>query len=145
MEKAWIYLDTSTYLKLYVKEKGYDKARHLVKKSAVLSSAILPVECFSALSRKKHSGELDESIFDELASRIKKDLQSMEIIRVSDEILTKAESIVLNSTARALDALHIASALIFEELSGVKLDFITSDIRQAGIAKHYGLTTLFVG
>jgi predicted nucleic acid-binding protein len=144
MDKAWIYLDTSTYLKLYVKEKGYDKARRLVKKSTVLSSAILPVECFSALSRKKHSGEMDESIFNELARRIKNDLQFVEIIRLSDEILTKAGSIVLNSTARALDALHIASALVFEELSGVNIDFITPDIRQAEIAKHCGLTTLLV-
>ncbi len=92
MEKAWIYLDTSTYLKLYVKEKGYDKTRRLVKKGTMLSSAILPLECFSVLSRKKHSGELDASNFDELVRRIKKDLQFVEIICLSNEILTKAES-----------------------------------------------------
>jgi hypothetical protein len=59
--------------------------------------------------------------------------------------MARAEDIVLNSTARSLDAFHIASALIFEEMSGIKPDFITSDIRQGEVANHYGLRTVFVG
>jgi len=145
VKKTWIYLDTSAYLKLYVKEKGSDKARSLVKKRSILSSAILPTECFSALSRKRHSGELDEPILNELIARIKTDLRFVEIVRLSDKVMARAENIVLNSTARSLDALHIASALIFEEMSGIKPDFITSDIRQREVANHYELRTVFVG
>ncbi len=144
MNKPWVYLDTSTYLKLYVKEKGSEKARSLVRKSSILSSAILPAESFSALSRKRYRGEIDDTLFNKLVNRIRGDLSYIEIVKLSDEVLTKAEKVVLYSPARTLDAVHIASALIFEEESGIKLKFVTSDKKQEETANHHGLKTLFV-
>jgi predicted nucleic acid-binding protein len=145
MKKSWVYFDTSTFLKLYVKERGSEKARSIAGKSFILSSAILPVEAFSALSRKRLFGEMSDNVFNKLINRVKGDLQYIEIVRVGDEVLKKAEDIVLNLSCRTLDAIHIASALIFEEASGIKLKFVTSDKRQHEIADHHNLLTLFVG
>ena len=144
MKLPWAYFDTSVYLKLYVREKGSEETRKLAKKKRILSSAILPTECFSALSRKKDEGYLTNEDFGKLANHIKEDLLYIEIIRLTDDALEKAEDVALNSTARALDALHIASALIFQEATNIELTFITSDKKQQKIANHYGLMTLFV-
>ncbi len=144
MEKSWVYFDTSVFLKLYVREKGSEEARKIARKSFILSSAILPAEAFSALTRKRLSGEIEEGTFNTLLNRIKKDLQYIEFVRLVDEVLQKVEDIVLNSPYRTLDAIHIASALIFEETSGINLKFVTSDKRQYEIARQH-LSSLFIG
>ncbi|MBI3815056.1 MAG: type II toxin-antitoxin system VapC family toxin [Nitrospinae bacterium] len=141
----WIYIDTSTYLKLFLKEKGSDKARKLAKENSLLSSAILASECFSALSRRKHSREIDDKTFDRLVTRIKKNLPYIEIVKLSDDVSKKTEEVVLHSTARTLDAVHIASALLFHDLTGISLTFVTSDKRQEESAKNEGLKTIFIG
>jgi len=145
MNLPWVYIDTSTYLKLFVREKGSQVARNLVKKSRILSSAILTIECFSSLSRKRKRGEIGDKDFDSLVSRIKKDTEYIEILRFTDEILLKAESVALQSDSRTLDSIHIASALIFKDTTEIDLTFVTSDKRQKEFAGHQGLKTSFVG
>lgn len=141
----WIYIDTSTYLKLFQKENGSAEARKLVKENKLLSSAILTSESFSTFSRRRQGKEIDEKIFDRLVNRVKKDMPYIEMIRVTDDVLKKTEEVALRSTALALDAIHIASALSFRELTGIDLTFVTSDKKQKEVAKSEGLKTLFVG
>lgn len=145
MKLPWIYVDTSTFLKALLKEKGSDKARKLLKGKSLLSSAILTSESFSAFSRRKQGKEMDEKTFDKLVNRVKKDLPYIEIIKLTDDVLKKTEEVALRSTARTLDAIHIVSALLFQELTGIELTFITSDKKQEEVAKDVGLKTLFVG
>ena len=145
MRRPWVYFDTSAFLKLYIKEDGSSKARGLARKSRILSSAILPVESFSALSGKWRSRALSRALLQKLIQRIRGDLLSVEIVRLRDEVLTRAEEVVLNSPARTLDAIHIASALIFEEMLGVSISFATSDRIQEHAAGDMGLKTLFIG
>ena len=132
-------------MKLFLKEKGSDKAKKLVKENSLLSSAILTSESFSALSRRKQGKEIDDKMFDRLVNRIKKDLPYIEIVKLTDDVLQKTEEVILRSTARTLDAIHIASALLFQELTEIELKFITSDKKQEEVARHEGLKTVFVG
>ncbi|MFV1951642.1 MAG: type II toxin-antitoxin system VapC family toxin, partial [Nitrospinota bacterium] len=99
MKLPWAYFDTSVYLKLYVREKGSEETRKLAKKKRILSSAILLTECFSALSRKKDEGYLTDEDFGKLANHIKEDLSYIEIVRLTDDALEKAEDVALISTA----------------------------------------------
>lgn len=141
----WMYIDTSTYLKLFLKEKGSDKARKLSKENRFLSSVILTSECFSALSRRKQGKEIDDKTFNRLVNRIKKGLPYIEIVKLTDGVSIKTEEILLHSAVRTLDAIHIASALLFQELTGINLTFVTSDKKQEDSAKKEGLKTIFVG
>lgn len=145
MKLPWIYIDTSTYLKLFQKEHGSVEAKKLVKESSLLSSVIISAECFSTFSKRKQGREIDEKTFDKLVNRVKKDLPYIEIVKVTDEVLKKTEEVALHSTARTLDAIHIASALLFQELTGIELTFVTSDKKQEEVAKDEGLKTVFVG
>lgn len=145
MKSSWVYCDTSAFLKLYVKEKGSVEARDFARKNRLLSSGILLTECYSALSRKKEMGEIEEDAFKDLAKRLKNDAKRLETITLSEEVLQQAEEIALNTSARALDALHIASALIFREHSRFDLSFLTSDEKQGKVTKALGLKTFLVG
>ena len=84
-------------------------------------------------------------MFYKLVNRIKKDLSYIEIVKLTDDVLKKTEKVILHSTARTLDAIHIASALLFQELTGIELTFVTSDKRQEETARNDGVKTLFVG
>lgn len=140
----WAYFDTSVYLKIYVKEKGSEEAKKLAGKNRVLSSAILPVECLSAISRKREEGYLNDLDLRKAVNHIREGVKYAEIVNVTDEVLKKAEAITLNHGARAMDAVHIASALVFEELSNTRLVFVTSDRKQRLSANHAGLKTIFI-
>jgi len=144
MEKPWVYLDTSTYLKLFVLESGSGEARQAVHGKKVLSSAILPLESCSALARRKAAGEMNEREFETVLENVRAGLSSIEIVRMTDDILKRAESVTLQAGARALDAIHIASALMFKDTTSLNLTFMTSDTKQGDAAGRAGLKTLFV-
>ena len=145
MQLPWAYFDTSTFLKLYVQEIETGSARTQARKSRIISSALLVIECFSALSRKRQSKEIGSKGFEKIVNQIRKDASYMEIIRLTDEVLLKAETVALQSNARALDAIHIASAIIFRDSAHIDLTFITSDKKQQEAAHQQGLKTCFVG
>jgi len=145
LNPSWIYFDTSSYIKVYVKEKGSLKARNLLKNKRIVSSIILQAECFCALSMKHHRGEIDERDLKTLINQIKRDRKLLDIINLTDDVIKKVESIALNSNTRTLDAIHIASALIFQDSLEITLPFITSDKIQYEIANGQGLETVLVG
>jgi len=145
LNPSWIYFDTSSYIKVYVKEKGSLKARNLLKNKRIVSSIILQAECFCALSMKHHRGEIDERDLKTLINQIKRDRKLLDIINLTDDVIKKVESIALNSNTRTLDAIHIASALIFQDSLEITLPFITSDKIQYEIANIQGLETVLVG
>ena len=76
---------------------------------------------------------------------MKKDLPYIEIVRLTDDVLRRTEEILLRAKVRTLDAVHIASALLFQESTGIDLIFVTSDKRQAEFTNDKGMKTVFVG
>ena len=144
MDASYAYFDTSTWLKLYIREKGSEEGRDLARQYRGLSSAVLLIECFSALSRKWISREIDGRNLNRLVKSIQTNVRSLEMIQVNASVLDKAQEIVLQTLARPLDAIHIASALIFQEMARVKVLFVTSDHRQSDVAVHVGLRPIFV-
>jgi len=144
LRKQWAYLDTSAYIKLYFQEKGSSKVITIGKTYNILSSALLSLECFSALARKKQEGYFSNEEFQEIVNRIQKDLVYVEIINVTEEILRKAEEVILHAVSRTLDAIHIASAMLFIESTEIDLLFVTADKQQQKWAITCGLKTLLI-
>jgi len=142
--QSFAYFDTSAWLKLYVRENGSEEARNLARNYHLLSSALLLTESFAALSGKRIIGEMDDKKFNRLVRTMKADSRYVEIINISDAVLDKSQEIVLNSAARTLDAIHIASALIFQSMAEIPVTFITSDRKQYEVAKEKGLRAVFV-
>jgi hypothetical protein len=60
-------------------------------------------------------------------------------------VLLKAESVIRTVPTRTLDALHIASALFFQETGGGELPFLTADGKQRRSAEAAGLKVRFIG
>ena len=145
MASAWAYFDTSLLVKRYVMERGSSRARTLLRRHRFLSSAIAPVEMLSALCRRRATGELDRRDFGAILSRIQKDRGYWELVEVSPLVLGRAEDLLREVALRTLDAIHVASALTFQTISGIPIPFITSDARQRDAAGQLGVEVVWVG
>ncbi len=143
-ELFWAYFDTSTLVKRYVRERGSIQARGLLRRYKFLSSSIAPVELLSALTRRHGQRELSDRDYTAILSRIKQDRAFWELVEVNPAVLARAEETVLNLKVRALDAVHLASAMIFKDSTGRPLAFVTSDEQQFAAAQKCDLDVIRV-
>jgi len=133
--KPPIYFDTSIWLKLYLSETGSVRAVELAEGHSLVSSAILLTESLSTLRRRRDNRELSKARSTKLAGQISSDNRNIDIMPINDLHLRWAETIVMKTSSGALDALHIAAALLFQEMTGLHLPFVTADKRQAESAR----------
>jgi predicted nucleic acid-binding protein len=138
------YFDTSALLKRYVKEQGSETARVLLRRFRVLSSAVVTVEIMSALGRRRAAGDLSEQALAAILSRLQDDRSRWRLVEVGQPVLGRAEEIVSTTSLRTLDAIHVASALVFRGGTGLQVPFVTADSRQRDAASVLGLAVTWV-
>ncbi len=145
MDKPWVYLDTSVFLKLYIKEKGSERVRKIAKENHILSSSMLMVESFSALARRHQAGDIEDTAFDHVLKRLKDGILAVEMVRINEDVLDLAGEITLRSMARTMDAVHIASDRLFQDGAGIATTFFTADKKQHAAAMGEGLKSVYIG
>ena len=140
----WAYFDTSVLVKRYVKETGSSASRRLLQRYRFLSSALAPVEALSALSRRRATGEITQRDFFAIRSRLHKDRDYWELVEVGPIVLSQVEDLVQRTGLRALDALHVASALTFQAASGLTIPFVTADVKQRDAIASLALNLIWI-
>lgn len=122
-----IYLDTSAAVKALVPEEGTGAVRTvLTGVEPLVSSRLLALELHSAVRRRG----IDDDGVDELLARI-------QLISLDDVIVDAA--ITARSGLRALDAVHLATALQLEDAVDSILCFdreLLDRAERAGIPPH---------
>jgi predicted nucleic acid-binding protein len=132
-------------VKRYVEEDGAGQSRVLLARHRLLSSAILPVEALAALGRRRETRDLSEADHAELVRRLQRDRAHWELVEASRTVLGRAEQLAGGQGLRALDALHVASAIEFETSTDLRVPFVTADRRQRDAAQRAGLTVVWIG
>jgi len=143
-QTRWAYFDTSVLVKRYVKEQGSAAARRLLQRYRFLSSAVVPAEVLSILSRRCTLGELTRRDFAAIRARLRKDRSYWELVEVGEIVLNQAEELAQKTGLRTLDALHLGSVLTFQAASGLMIPFITADVRQRKAAEALALNLIWV-
>jgi len=143
--KAWAYFDTSVLVKRYVREEGSEQTRKLLRKYRFISSAITPVEASTSFRRRKDSGDIESRHFDAIIKRFDSDRPSWELIETGKDVLDRAERLGRENKLRALDAIHVASVILFREATGLKVSFVTADSAQRDAAAILSLDVVWVG
>lgn len=143
-EALLAYFDTSVLVKCYVTERGSDDAVAALRRHAVMSSAIAPIEIASALRRRRDAGEITAADLRTVQSRLQRERAAW-VLRLPDApLLDRAERVAERLVVRALDAVHLASALLFCEEAALRTPFVTADGRQRQAATALGLDVLFI-
>ena len=138
------YFDSSVLAKTYVREAGSDKGRQLVRSRLVITSSIAGVELSSAFRRNLASGSIDESAHSVITKRFNQHRQKFRFVEVTADVLEKAEQYVAGYDVRALDSIHLASAMAMRQRFPRSLPFVTSDARQRDVARQLGLEVIWV-
>lgn len=123
-----VYVDTSAFLKLVVKERESAALRRTVLGRQLASSALLRTEALRA-ARSHSTAAL---------ARTRQTLDAVTLIAVTDALCERAAELD-PSIMRSLDALHVASALLLgDDLEAV----LTYDARMAAACELVGVSVL---
>jgi predicted nucleic acid-binding protein len=141
----WVYCDTSAMAKRYVREPGRPALMKALARHRVVSSVLLPVELHSAFSRRAREGTLATVTLPRLFKRVATDRQHWTLIETTAEVLAEAEALLEAHPLRTLDAVHVASARIFQKRMRVPVMFVSADARQLTAAGREGLPTKTLG
>jgi predicted nucleic acid-binding protein len=142
---AWAYFDTSVLVKCYVEEPGTAEAMRLISRHTVLSSTLAPIELTGALRRQEASGVLTRRQRDQALLRFQADRARWTLLEMDSHVLARAEALAGAAPVKTLDALHLASALVFQSETSLRPPFITGDTQQRRAADALGLNVVFVG
>ena len=135
-----VYVDTSVVLRhLLAQPKALDWGQW----RSAYSSELLGVEARRVIDRIR----LDAALDDDGVAQAHQSLMMMEHfigrIALTRAVLNRA-SLPMPTVAKTLDALHLASALLFRERRGEKPVFATHDIQQATCARALGFEVIGV-
>jgi predicted nucleic acid-binding protein len=128
------YLDTSALLRVILREEGsLDDLRNV---RPLVSSEILTVEPYRVIDRHRLDGTLSAP---EAAARrevVAEWLEAVDLVLLQRPILARAAE-PFPAPLGTLDALHLATALVWRDRSGQDLLFATHDRRLADAARAF--------
>ncbi|MEP0861938.1 MAG: type II toxin-antitoxin system VapC family toxin [Ignavibacterium sp.] len=135
-----LFFDSSAFAKRFIEETGSDEVESLCNDASVISvSSICFPEIISALNRRLREKVIKRKDYLTIKNRMIEEFEELEIINVIPEVVSKSITLLEKNNLRTLDAIHIASAILW--LPDL---FITSDKRQSIAAKKSGLKVRFI-
>jgi predicted nucleic acid-binding protein len=146
------FFDSSALVKRYHAESGSDKVEQLFADASrrILISRLALVEFHSCFARLVRERVISEAQFLRLLERLKSDARNntFSVAALSGPRLLDASALLathgLTNSIRALDAIHLATALALHRRSGLG-GFVTADKRLLTSATACGLTPIDVG
>lgn len=132
-----ILFDTSALYKRYNQEQGRGEVLAFFERaSTVVVAAHCLTEIASAFHRQRHDGVLTEGDCDRIMLQVRRDFAEFEVLPLDKRVEAFAVAATRRARLRAMDALHIGTAMA----AGIDL-FVTADRRQADAASAAGLVT----
>jgi len=139
------YLDASAWVKRYCIEAGSSWVRQLFNSGALMCCATLGVvEVAATLARKTRAGEIDRTLGETMARRLRRDWSGFYQIEMTSGVLEAALEAAGREALKGADAVHLASALIVADhlrRHATELVFVASDRELEQAAARAGLPT----
>jgi len=135
-----VYADTSALVKLFVREEGTDETKEMLERAQMLGTGLLTrAELVAALARGARRGYLAEAEAEEARRRLGEVWESWVRIGISEDVVSRAEEVAWEYGLRGYDAVHLASALVWQEGIGHPVVLATFDRELWEAAKGAGL------
>ena len=133
------YLDSSVLLRVVLGQRNALKEWGRVTKGIV--SALVGVECLRTLDRLRLAQGFSDEIIAEQREAVYRVLEAVEIVEITYPVLSRAAQ-PLPTALGTLDAIHLATALLWKEQMGTDLAMATHDVALAVAAKACGLRVM---
>ncbi len=135
------YTDASVLLRI-----ALDQPKPLAEFDEIdrgVTSSLAEVECFRTLDRLRVRGELTDSDLSAARATIIALLARVEILDLSTSVLRRAAS-PMPTQLTTLDALHLATALLWREATGETPTMATHDAALGMAARAHGMPVIGV-
>lgn len=136
------YLDSSVLLRIVLGQRNRLKEWQVINRA--LASALVEVECLRTLDRLRLAEGLEDQEIALRREAVYRLLESMEIVEPTRPILWRAAQ-PLSSSLGTLDTIHLATALLWRERTGLETVMATHDSALAMAARASGLHVVGVG
>ncbi len=125
-----VYLDASALVKRYVAERGSPETAELTARAgAVATSLITRAEVAAALAKAVRIGLLGAESGRKAQRAFTSQWADIARVPVTEALLSRAETLAWDYALRGYDAVHLASALTWQESVGVAAILATFDRR----------------
>jgi len=109
----------------------------------LVTSAVAQVECLRAIENARLRGEVDDDAFVARRRQAYAKLSGLHQVGLSHAILRRAQE-PFGMSLKALDAIHVATAVVYRERRVPDLVFATHDRQQARAAMVLGFEVIGV-
>ena len=106
------YLDTSSLIKLYVREAGSEQVQELAGAATFISTSVVAYpEVRASLARIRREGRLAPSEYERTKGKLERHWPEYLTIEVTDRVSRSAGDLAEKHGLRGFDSLHLASYL----------------------------------
>jgi len=130
------YLDSSAILRIILGQTNALKEWRSITQG--VASALVEVECLRTLDRLRLAEGLEDAEISERREAVFRLMEAMEIVELTRPVLARA-SHPLPTALGTLDAIHLATALLWKDRTGTDLAMATHDDALATAARASGL------
>ena len=129
------YLDASVVLRRMLEEPG--AIRNWSRWDLLVTSELLRVEAFRAMDRLRLAQRVDASRLAEMAESLRILISRLQEVAMDPAVLARAAE-PFPTVIGALDAIHLATALVWVQENREPLVFLTHDLQLAIAARTCG-------
>ena len=133
------YIDSSVLLRIVLGQRN--ALKEWARVSQGIASALVEVECLRTLDRLRLAGGFPDAAIAERREAIYRLLEATEIIEITYPVLSRAAQ-PLPTALGTLDAIHLATALLWKEHTAKDLTMATHDTALAVAAKASGVRVI---
>lgn len=134
------FFDSSAFAKRYVEEPGSQAIDTLCSEATELGLSIISIpEILSALNRRLREEHLSRQQYELAKHHLSQDVRDAVVVNLTPPVISTCTTVLEASPIRAMDALHVACAVLW----GTEL-FVSADEGQIAAARKAGLQTRLV-
>jgi uncharacterized protein len=133
------YLDSSTILRIILGQANALKEWRSITQA--VASALVEVECLRTLDRLRLAEGLEDAEIAVRREAVFRFLEAVEVVELTRPVLARAAQ-PLPTALGTLDAIHLATALLWKERTGADLVMATHDEALAIAARASGLRVI---
>jgi predicted nucleic acid-binding protein len=130
------YLDSSVLLRVIVGQR--DALKEWGRITQGVASALAEVECLRTLDRLRLTEGYTDEVIAERREAVYRLMEAMEVVEITHTVLSRASQ-PLPTALGTLDAIHLATAMMWKERTAKDLSMATHDVALAVAAKASGL------
>ena len=133
------YLDSSVLLRVVLRQRDALPDWRRVERG--VASALVEVECLRTLDRLRLAAGLTDREISRRREAVFRVLDAVEIVELTRPVLSRASQ-PMPTALGTLDAIHLATALLWRESRGDELVFATHDVALGLAARASGVPVI---